>query len=56
MIISVAAFDWNCPQHIPQRLTLDELEPHLSDLRHDIRRLKGENEALRRQLAALQTA
>jgi hypothetical protein len=25
-IISVAAFDWNCPQHIMQRVTLEELQ------------------------------
>src|SRR5438309_2440592 len=24
--IHLAAFDWNCPQHIPQRWTLEELE------------------------------
>ncbi|WP_217272314.1 pyridoxamine 5'-phosphate oxidase family protein [Sphingopyxis sp. BSNA05] len=26
VIITIAAFDWNCPQHIPQRYSLDELE------------------------------
>jgi uncharacterized protein len=26
MVVSVAAFDWNCPQHIPQRLTQAEWE------------------------------
>lgn len=25
-VITLAGFDWNCPQHIPQRYTLDELE------------------------------
>ena len=25
-VIEVEAFDWNCPQHITQRYTLDELE------------------------------
>ncbi len=54
VIIEIAAFDWNCPQHIPQRLTLDELEPHLSDLRHEISRLKAENASLREQLEELQ--
>jgi hypothetical protein len=24
-VISVEAFDWNCPQHITERFTLDEL-------------------------------
>jgi hypothetical protein len=26
VIIHLAAFDWNCPQHIPQRWTIDELK------------------------------
>lgn len=26
VIIALAGFDWNCPQHIPQRYTLEELE------------------------------
>lgn len=26
MLVTVAAFDWNCPQHIPQRLTQAEWE------------------------------
>ena len=30
VVITVEAFDWNCPQHIPQRLTLEELEPYLA--------------------------
>lgn len=25
VIITIDAFDWNCPQHIPQRFTLEEL-------------------------------
>ena len=24
-VITLAGFDWNCPQHIPQRYTLEEL-------------------------------
>ncbi len=26
VLFHVVAFDWNCPQHIPQRFTLEELE------------------------------
>ena len=26
VVITVEAFDWNCPQHIPQRYTIDEFE------------------------------
>ncbi len=46
VVISVEALDWNCPQHIPLRLTLAELEPHLAPVRAEIARLKAENEAL----------
>ena len=28
IVIDVLAFDWNCPQHIPQRLTPDEWEQY----------------------------
>lgn len=46
-IIKVAALDWNCQQHIPQRFTLGELEPVHNELRNQIAALKAENEALR---------
>lgn len=26
IIITIDAFDWNCPQHIPQRYTIEEME------------------------------
>lgn len=47
VIITIDAFDWNCPQHIPQRLTLEELEPHLAPLHETIAELQAENEQLR---------
>ncbi len=50
VVISIEALDWNCPQHIPRRLTLAELEPHLDTLRDEINRLQRENEALRTKL------
>ena len=46
VVITVEAFDWNCPQHIPQRLTLEELEPYLASLRDQITGLKAENRSL----------
>jgi predicted pyridoxine 5'-phosphate oxidase superfamily flavin-nucleotide-binding protein len=46
--IHVSAIDWNCPQHIPQRFTLAELEPELSVLRDKIEELTTENAALKR--------
>lgn len=43
ILISVEAFDWNCPSHIPQRLTATELEPRLAKLRQQISDLMAEN-------------
>lgn len=47
VVIKVEALDWNCPQHIPQRMTLEELEPQLEALLAEISRLQSENERLR---------
>ena len=46
--ISVSAFDWNCPRHIPRRFTLEELEPELSTLRDRLAELEIENAQLKR--------
>lgn len=51
MLITVEALDWNCPQHIPQRLTLEELDPHLAPVRAEIARLTEENARLKAALA-----
>jgi predicted pyridoxine 5'-phosphate oxidase superfamily flavin-nucleotide-binding protein len=49
MILHVEAFDWNCPQHITPRFTLEEIrvmnEPlydHVEKLEAEMKRLKGE--------------
>jgi len=47
VVITVAALNWNCPQHLPQRFTLAELEPALAPLREELERLRAENAALR---------
>ena len=47
IVITVEAYDWNCPQHIPQRLTLDELDQYLAPIRAEIERLTAENKALK---------
>jgi hypothetical protein len=39
-LIDVAAFDWNCPQHITQRFTLKEVEAASRPLRDRIARLE----------------
>ena len=47
VVIAIKALDWNCPQHIPQRMTVEEMEPQLKPVRDEIARLKTENEELR---------
>ncbi|MEH6740257.1 MAG: pyridoxamine 5'-phosphate oxidase family protein, partial [Sulfitobacter sp.] len=50
VVITVEALDWNCPQHIPQRMTVEELEPQLEPLRAELSRLTSENEKLKSML------
>jgi len=45
--IHVEAFDWNCPRHIPVRLTAEEFAPHVEDLHARIKELQEENTTLR---------
>lgn len=46
-VIKIEALDWNCPAHIPQRMTLEELEPQLKSVRDEIGQVKAENEKLK---------
>ena len=52
IIVTVTAFDWNCPQHIPRRFTVDQIEKQLSPLRDRITQLEAENADLRRGVSA----
>jgi predicted pyridoxine 5'-phosphate oxidase superfamily flavin-nucleotide-binding protein len=47
VLVTVDAFDWNCPQHITPRFTAAELEPHLAPLRAQLATLRAENAELR---------
>lgn len=47
VIVDVHAYDWNCPQHINQRWTLDELSPALEALQREIEGLRSDNQRLR---------
>jgi uncharacterized protein len=42
IVISVEAFDWNCPQHITPRFTLSEIEEGTAPLRRRIAELEKE--------------
>jgi uncharacterized protein len=52
MLITVEAFDWNCPQHITPRFTEAELADALAPIRQELTSLRAENERLRRGLDA----
>ena len=52
LIIHLAAFDWNCPQHITPRFSEAELAPALAPIRERLEALESENLALRARLAA----
>ncbi len=50
-VLTLEAFDWNCPQHITPRFTGAEIEPVVTALQTRIAALEAENEKLRAQLA-----
>lgn len=50
--VEVVGFDWNCPQHITQRWSREELTPALAPLRTELEQLRRENADLRIRLAA----
>jgi len=51
ILIHIEAFDWNCPQHITPRYTVEELEDVLAPVREKFARLEAENAALHEKLA-----
>jgi predicted pyridoxine 5'-phosphate oxidase superfamily flavin-nucleotide-binding protein len=52
LLLHLAAFDWNCPQHITPRFSEAELVDALAPLRLRLDELESENMALRERLAA----
>jgi predicted pyridoxine 5'-phosphate oxidase superfamily flavin-nucleotide-binding protein len=42
LLVDVAGFDWNCPQHITPRFTLDEIEPITAPLVRRISALEAD--------------
>jgi predicted pyridoxine 5'-phosphate oxidase superfamily flavin-nucleotide-binding protein len=47
-VIHVAAFDWNCPQHITPRYTAEEIQDVVRPLEERLRALERENASLRK--------
>lgn len=50
--LRLAAFDWNCPQHIAPRFTEGEIAAAVQPLHDRLAELEQENAALRQQLAS----
>ena len=50
ILIHVEGFDWNCPQHITPRYTVEELEQTLAPVRERLASLEIENANLKAQL------
>lgn len=42
MVLHLDAFDWNCPQHIKQRYTIEQIERMLTPFNEHIARLENE--------------
>jgi len=49
-VIHVEGFDWNCPQHITPRFTVDEIRTILTPFEERLQALEAENARLRTQL------
>ncbi len=50
--LRLEAFDWNCPQHITQRFTEEDVTHAVQPLRGRLAQLEAENEELRSRLSA----
>ena len=47
MIFHIEAFDWNCPQHITPRYTVEDIESALAPQREYIAKLESELKKLK---------
>jgi predicted pyridoxine 5'-phosphate oxidase superfamily flavin-nucleotide-binding protein len=47
ILIHIEGFDWNCPQHITPRYTVEEMQEALAPLLKKLEKLEAENAALR---------
>jgi predicted pyridoxine 5'-phosphate oxidase superfamily flavin-nucleotide-binding protein len=56
IVVQVEAYDWNCPQHITPRYTLEEIREQSDALRRRLTALEAENTQLRQLLKAATSA
>jgi predicted pyridoxine 5'-phosphate oxidase superfamily flavin-nucleotide-binding protein len=50
-VVRVEAFDWNCPQHITPRFTVEEIQTALAPFEQQLHDLEEENTRLREELS-----
>jgi predicted pyridoxine 5'-phosphate oxidase superfamily flavin-nucleotide-binding protein len=55
-LVHIAAYDWNCPQHITPRYTAEEIRESMHAIEERVRVLEQENGALREKIVRLQTS
>ena len=51
VLVSVVAFDWNCPRHITPRYTASEIQALLAPVHQQLADAQAENAELRRRIA-----
>lgn len=56
LVLEVQVFDWNCPQHITPRYTVEEIEMAFAPQKVYLAKLQAENQALKAELAKTKTA
>jgi uncharacterized protein len=47
VVVTVAAFDWNCPQHITPRYTAEDVQDAVAPLVEKVEKLQAEDARLR---------
>lgn len=50
-VVRVEAFDWNCPQHITPRFTVEEIQTALAPFEQQLQALEEENARLRKKVS-----
>lgn len=50
IVLNIKAYDWNCPQHITERYTLEEIQDEFLAQHEYINKLREENAALKKRL------
>jgi predicted pyridoxine 5'-phosphate oxidase superfamily flavin-nucleotide-binding protein len=55
MVFDIEAYDWNCPQHITPRYTLEDIDEFLSVQQDHIKQLKEEVKSLQDKIKELTT-